>query len=93
LGGVAAEGAACESSGLVGRAQNGQLLSCQSGVWKGNDGAPGQTCGFSSQDHQAGHINIFPCQGRDPMYGCPAGYSTITVFQADENYLYTCYKR
>lgn len=40
LGGVATEGAACSPNGLIGRNTAGLTLSCQTGVWKGNSGAP-----------------------------------------------------
>lgn len=54
------------------------------------EASPGAVCGFASQDHVYGHINVTLCQGNDPQYSCPSGYTSHIIFQADGNFLYTC---
>lgn len=90
LNGIAVEGVGCSPQGLVGRDSNGKILSCQSGVWREANQKTGDVCGFSSADHAKGYINILPCKGHDPRLDCPAGYNQVLVFQADNNYLYSC---
>lgn len=90
LNGVATEGTGCGPNGLVGRNAAGLTLSCQNGVWSLLGQKQGDICGFSSDDHVKGHINIYPCKGHDPQYSCPTGYNQVLVFQADNNYLYAC---
>ncbi|HHO8323055.1 TPA: hypothetical protein ACRXVS_002483, partial [Pseudomonas aeruginosa] len=65
---------------------------CQSGVWSSGGEKVGDVCGFSSSDHDKGYINILPCKGFDPRVACPGGYERVLVFQADNNYLYSCVK-
>lgn len=70
ISGQAVAGSACSPDGLVGRAPDGSLLSCQGGMWSsGNAGG-----GFS--------ISTQGCHVFNPMTGglsCPKGYSPIPI--------------
>ncbi|MCA6972415.1 shufflon system plasmid conjugative transfer pilus tip adhesin PilV, partial [Pectobacterium carotovorum] len=62
---------------------------CQSGAWE-NVEKPEPLCGFSSEDHLAGNVNIIPCQGHNPLFSCPYGYDRFNIFKADSNALFSC---
>jgi hypothetical protein len=81
---VVTQGAACTSNGLLARDTNGLILSCQSLVWKPAQGSvlSGSLCGAAYGS------TIVPCQGVNPMSGCPPGYHLgyIALYQ------YSCVK-
>ncbi len=83
-------GASCSPDGLISKDDKGALLICQSGKWTGSDSKQGALCGFSSDDHLSGNINVYLCKGYNPRKSCPAGYVQSRIFQADSNFLYSC---
>ncbi|GKV84827.1 hypothetical protein PEC301296_11390 [Pectobacterium carotovorum subsp. carotovorum] len=83
-------GTKCSMDGLISKDLSGALLNCQSGKWIGSDSKQGSLCGFSSDDHISGNINVYLCKGYNPKLACPTGYVKSKIFQADSNYLYSC---
>ncbi|MEQ9994575.1 shufflon system plasmid conjugative transfer pilus tip adhesin PilV, partial [Pectobacterium versatile] len=56
----------------------------------GDEKSQGALCGFASDDHLSGNINIYLCKGHNPSISCPHDYVRSRIFQADSNYLYSC---
>lgn len=75
VGGLAVDGNACPSNGLLGRNVNGVVLSCQAGIWKGGGGNLGVT--WSKQNS--------PGEGWIPM-NCPDGYVMTGITAPMEDY-------
>ena len=73
---IATEGTACSGVGLTAFSSSGLILSCQSGVWKGNSQEPGG--GFQLVRTTGG------CRVANPRTGsctCPSGTIAIHVGQ------------
>ncbi|WP_257982488.1 shufflon system plasmid conjugative transfer pilus tip adhesin PilV [Pectobacterium brasiliense] len=83
-------GTTCLKDGVVARDNVGAILSCQSGAWSGDEKPQGALCGFASDDHLSGNINIYLCKGHNPSISCPHDYVRSRIFQADSNFLYSC---
>ena len=88
-------GASCAGigNGAIAKNASGEMLTCQSGVWKqGGDRIPrGTMCGVrdTNLDHGAWH----DCDGHNPAVSCPSGWSPRAVFAADGHWFRTCVKQ
>lgn len=94
IDGIALENTACSPNGLVGRDNDGNLLSCQSGIWKKMGGTPNgmiayfatATCpsGWLAADGSNGTLDmrgVFP-RGLDKGRGLDPGRA-LASFQGD----------
>jgi hypothetical protein len=83
-------GGACGGNTVTTDASNGQILSCEAGVWSSGKPPTGTICGMVTNNGVgAGSGNW--CQGVDPSNGCPAGY-TQNAFRVDfgNTFMYWC---
>ncbi|MCQ8234665.1 shufflon system plasmid conjugative transfer pilus tip adhesin PilV, partial [Pectobacterium carotovorum] len=72
-----------DTTGFIGHDSTGSILTCQSGAWSGDEKSQGALCGFASDDHLSGNINIYLCKGHNPSISCPHDYVRSRIFQAD----------
>lgn len=84
-------GYGCGGNGIT-TDPTGALLSCQSGVWQQAGGSPSGTLCGSSQMGRSDWVGGHLCQGYDPWYSCPAGYSQVAIASIKGEQVNSCMK-
>lgn len=84
-------GYGCGGNGIT-TDPNGEMLACKGGVWQMAGGSPSGTLCGSSQMGRSDWVGGHLCQGYDPWYSCPAGYSQVAIASIKGEQVNSCMK-